>query len=93
MKLSVVIPCYNEAETIEKLVDAVLSAPYPDKEIIIVDDDSTDGTRQILQDRIAAKISRIIYQPKNQGKGAALREGIRVATGDAITGLVQFFRF
>ncbi len=84
MKLSVVIPCYNEADTIEELIDAVLGAPYSDKEIIIVDDDSTDGTRQILQDRIAAKVSRIIYQPKNQGKGAALREGIRVATGDVI---------
>ena len=53
MKLSVVIPCYNEANTIEALIDAVLSAPYPDKEIIIVDDDSTDGTRQSLEDRIA----------------------------------------
>lgn len=84
MKLSVIIPCYNEADTIEKLIDTVLHAPYPDKEIIVVDDYSTDGTRQILQDRIAAKVSRIVYQPKNQGKGAALREGIRVATGDAI---------
>ncbi len=84
MKLSVVIPCYNESNTIEKLIDAVLSAPYPDKEIIIVDDDSTDGTRQILQNKIAAKVSRIIYQPKNQGKGAALREGIRAATGDVV---------
>jgi glycosyltransferase involved in cell wall biosynthesis len=84
MKLSIVIPCYNETNTIEKLIDAVLSAPYPDKEIIIVDDDSSDGTRQILQDKIASKVSRIIYQGKNQGKGAALREGIRAATGDII---------
>lgn len=84
MKLSVVIPCYNEANTIEELIDAVLSAPYPDKEIIIVDDHSTDGTRQILEDRIAAKVSRIIYQKQNQGKGAALREGIRAATGDVV---------
>jgi glycosyltransferase involved in cell wall biosynthesis len=84
MKLSVVIPCYNEANTIEKLIDAVLSAPYPDKEIIIVDDHSTDGTRQILQDSIAPKVCRIIYQTKNQGKGAALREGIRAATGDVV---------
>lgn len=84
MKPSVIIPCYNEANTIESLIDAVLSAPYPDKEIIIVDDDSSDGTRQILQNKIAAKVSRIIYQPKNQGKGAALREGIKAATGDVI---------
>ena len=84
MKLSVVIPCYNEAETIEKIIDAVLQSPYPDKEIIIVDDYSTDGTRKILQDRITAIVNRIIYQPENQGKGAALRQGIGVATGDII---------
>ena len=84
MKLSVVIPCYNEAETIEKIIDAVLQSPYPDKEIIIVDDYSTDGTRKILQDRVAAKVNRIVYQPENQGKGAALRQGIGVATGDVI---------
>lgn len=84
MKLSVIIPCYNEAETIERLIEAVLHAPYPDKEIIIVDDYSTDGTSNILQNKIAAKVDRIIYQPKNQGKGAALRQGISAATGDVI---------
>lgn len=84
MKLSVVIPCYNEAGTIEKIIDTVLCAPYPDKEIIVVDDSSTDGTRQILKSRSASKVSRIIYQPSNQGKGAALREGIRAAIGDII---------
>jgi len=84
MKLSVVIPCYNEAGTIEKIVAAVLRAPYSDKEIIIVDDFSHDGTREILQDKIAARVSRIIYQPRNQGKGAALRAGIREATGDIV---------
>ena len=84
MKLSVVIPCYNEAATIEKIIDAVLRSPYPDKEIIVVDDCSTDGTREILKSRIEAKISLIIYQSYNQGKGAALREGFRAATGDII---------
>ncbi len=84
MKLTVVIPCYNEAGTIEKIIDAVLHSPYPDKEIIVVDDCSTDGTREILQEEIETKISRVIYRPANQGKGAALREGIRLATGDII---------
>jgi glycosyltransferase involved in cell wall biosynthesis len=84
MKLSVVIPCYNEATTIEKVIDAVMHSPYPDKEIIVVDDCSTDGTREILKNRIETKVSRNIYQPNNQGKGAALRQGIRVATGDII---------
>jgi len=84
MKLSVVIPCYNEAATIEKLIDAVLRAPFPDKEIIVVDDFSTDGTREILQDRIAPRISKVIYHTMNQGKGAALRSAIREATGNVI---------
>jgi glycosyltransferase involved in cell wall biosynthesis len=84
MKLSVVIPCYNEAATIEKVIDAVLGAPFPDKEIIVVDDCSTDGSREILRERIAPKVSRIIYQPVNQGKGAALRAGIAAATGDIV---------
>jgi len=84
MKLSVVIPCYNEAGTIEKVIDAVLSAPFQDKEIIVVDDCSTDGTRKILKEKIAAKISKIIYQDANQGKGAALRQGIKAATGEIV---------
>jgi len=84
MKLSVIIPCYNEAFTIEKIIDAVLSAPYQDKEIIIVDDCSTDGTREIMKEKIETKVSRIIYQSSNQGKGAALRQGIQIATGDVI---------
>jgi glycosyltransferase involved in cell wall biosynthesis len=84
MKLSVVIACYNEAGTIEKIIDAVLHAPYSNKEIIVVDDCSTDGTRKILQEKIEPKINRVIYQPANQGKGAALRQGIRAATGNII---------
>jgi len=84
MKLSVIIPCYNEAGTIEKIVDAVLHAPYTGKEIIIVDDFSTDGTREILKEKVAPRVSRVIYQPVNQGKGAALRAGIKQATGDIV---------
>ena len=84
MKLSVVIPCYNEAGTIEKVVEAVLGAPGPEKEIIVVDDCSTDGTREILKEKIEARVSRVIYQDANQGKGAALRQGIRAATGDVV---------
>jgi len=84
MKLSVVIPCYNEVNSIEKIIEAVVRSPYTDKEIIVVDDCSTDGTREILKDKIEAKVSRVIYQTFNQGKGAALKQGIGAAIGDII---------
>lgn len=84
MKLTVVIACYNEAGTIEKVIDAVLRAPFTDKEIIVVDDFSSDGTNEILRDRIAPRIALVIYHPFNQGKGAALRSAIQEATGDIV---------
>ena len=84
MKLSVVIPCYNEERTIRALVGAVILSPYSPKEIIIVDDGSQDGTRAILETEIAPLVDRIVYLDSNQGKGAALRNGIRIATGDIV---------
>jgi glycosyltransferase involved in cell wall biosynthesis len=84
MKLSVVIPCYNEAATIEKIIDSVPQTFFDDKEIIVVDDCSTDGTREILKNKIKSKVDRIIYQPNNRGKGAALRDRIRMASGDIL---------
>ena len=87
MKVSVVIPCYNERETIEKVVAAVRASPIQNIELIIVDDCSTDGTREVLESKIAALADRIIYHPVNRGKGAALRSGFAAATGDVL--LVQ----
>lgn len=84
LKLSIVIPCYNERDTIERIVDRVRQAPLGDPEIIVVDDCSTDGTRAILQDRIAPLVSQVLYHSKNLGKGAALRTGFQAATGDAV---------
>lgn len=84
MKLSIVIPCYNEQKTIRSIVEAVRAAPVASKEIIVVDDCSVDGTRAILQSEIAPLVDRIIYHDVNQGKGAALRTGFAAATGDAV---------
>src|SRR6185369_7422215 len=84
MKLSIVIPCYNERKTIRTIVDAVRAAPVADKEIIVVDDCSVDGTRDILRAEIEALVTKVIYHDVNQGKGAALRTGFAAATGDAV---------
>jgi glycosyltransferase involved in cell wall biosynthesis len=84
MKLSIVIPCYNEAKTIRLIVDRVRAAPVAEKEIIIVDDCSRDGTRDLLRTQIAPLVDRIVYHEVNQGKGAALRTGFAAATGEAI---------
>jgi len=84
MKLTIVIPCYNEAKTIVDLVEAVRAAPFADKEIIVVDDASTDGTRDQLKAEVEFLVSRVIYHDVNQGKGAALRTGFAAATGDII---------
>jgi glycosyltransferase involved in cell wall biosynthesis len=84
MKISIVIPCYNEKNTIEKLIEAVRSAPVAEKEIIVVDDGSTDGTQELLRTKLSASVDRIIYHPANRGKGAALRSGFSAATGDVV---------
>src|SRR6266581_9196433 len=87
MKVSIVIPCYNEKATIEKIVEAVRAAAIESKEIIVVDDGSQDGTQAVLKEKVAQMVDRIICHPVNRGKGAALRSGFAAATGDII--LVQ----
>ncbi len=84
MKLSVIIPCYNEIETIKKIVEVVRNSPPEDKEIIIIDDCSSDGTRDLLRSEVSPLVDRIIYNVRNQGKGAALRLGISHARGDIV---------
>ena len=83
-KLTVVIPCYNEKDSIHTIVNKVLAAPIENKEIIIVDDKSTDGTSEILDREIAPLVSRIIHHEVNRGKGGALRTGFAHATGDVV---------
>jgi glycosyltransferase involved in cell wall biosynthesis len=83
MKLSVVIPVYNERNTILEVLRRVRDVDIP-KEIIIVDDFSTDGTRGLLQALPSSEDLQIIYQPINAGKGAALRAGFAVVSGDIV---------
>jgi glycosyltransferase involved in cell wall biosynthesis len=82
MKLSIIIPCYNEANTIRDVINRVAVIPIPEKEIIIVDDGSTDGTREILRKEVFQEVKEIIFHKSNSGKGAALNSGFRAATGD-----------
>ena len=83
MKLSVVIPVYNEKATIHEILRRVRAVNLP-KEIIIVDDFSTDGTRETLQELGSGPDLKIVFQPRNMGKGAALRTGFEAVTGDIV---------
>lgn len=83
MRISVIIPAFNERTTIEEVIRRVLEQPF-EKELIIVDDASTDGTRALLQQTAWPDNIRIFYHPKNRGKGAAVRTGIEQAQGDII---------
>ena len=83
MKLSVVIPVYNEKKTLNELILRV-EAVSIDKEVIIIDDASTDGTRDLLKKYEKKEGFEVIYQPKNKGKGAALRAGFEIVKGEVI---------
>ena len=88
MKLSIVIPCFNEEKTISKVIDKILKLSEIDKEIIIINDGSTDNTRKILDDlKNRSQIISIHNHDKNEGKGAALKTGFGKSNGDII--LVQ----
>lgn len=82
--LSIVIPCYNEKENIITIVKKILETPIQNKEIIVVDDMSTDGTRKILEEKVKPLVSKIVYHEQNGGKGAALKTGFAHATGDIV---------
>ncbi len=84
MKLSVIIPVYNEVSTLVELVDAVRKSPVESIEIIIVDDFSTDGTRDLYSGTLKDSVDQILLQERNYGKGAALRKGFAAATGDIV---------
>ncbi len=85
MKVSIVIPCFNEIKTIEMILKKVSDVHLEiEKEIIVVDDSSTDGTREYLKTLEKNNPVKVVLHPKNMGKGAALRNGFKVASGDII---------
>ena len=82
--ITIIIPCYNEVKTIEIIVNKILKLNKYEFEIIIVDDYSIDGTREILKDKLSNKVSLIIYNEKNYGKGYCIRKGIERSNGNII---------
>lgn len=84
MLISIIIPCFNEKKYIEEIVKRVLAQNNISKEIIIVDDGSTDGTTEILKKNIETKVHKIIYLEKNFGKGNAIKEAIKFVNGQII---------
>jgi len=85
MKLSVIIPCYNEIDTIDTIIQQVLAVDLPlDRQIVVVDDYSTDGTRDYLQQLQTHPEITVVFHEENQGKGAALHTGFAHATGDFV---------
>ena len=83
-KLSIIIPCYNEIGTVSKLISFVKESPVKEKEIILVDDGSTDGTTELIKTQLEQKVDKVIYHSKNMGKGAAIRSGLEQVTGEMV---------
>lgn len=83
MKLSVIIPVYNERATLRKIIERVRAVDIP-KEIIVVDDYSTDGTRELLESELSPLVDRVVFHERNMGKGAAIRTGVKYVTGDYV---------
>ena len=83
-KVSIIIPCFNEKNTIKELVNRVKMQSGFEKEIILVDDCSTDGTREILNEKINEKVDKILFNNSNKGKGFSIRKGISVSSGNII---------
>lgn len=84
MKVSIIIPCYNEINSLDLLIESVLTQKNIEKEIILIDDYSCDGTRDLIKEFISKKVTKVIYNDKNYGKGYSIRKGIAEASGKVI---------
>ncbi|MDC1162775.1 glycosyltransferase family 2 protein [Candidatus Pelagibacter sp.] len=83
-KITIIIPCYNEINFLEIIIQRVLDTKIPDKQIIIVDDFSTDGSKELLKNKIEPLVNKVIYHEKNMGKGACIKSGIQFIEGDIV---------
>jgi glycosyltransferase involved in cell wall biosynthesis len=84
MKLSIIIPCYNEINTISQIIKKIKSVISYDYELIVIDDCSTDGSRELLNDKLKNELNHLLLNEKNFGKGYSIKKGIDHATGDII---------
>jgi len=84
VQVSIIIPCYNEVKFLPEIIDRVRRAPVKNKHIILVDDCSRDGTTELIKNDIASRVDKVVYHPKNMGKGAAIRSGVAHVTGDIV---------
>jgi glycosyltransferase involved in cell wall biosynthesis len=84
MKLSIIIPCYNEKDLLPQLISMVRESGVKEKEIILVDDGSRDGTTEMIKAELEKEVDKVIYHPVNMGKGAAIRSGLAHASGDMV---------
>jgi len=84
MKLSIIIPCYNEKRHLSELISLVKRSPVEEKEIILVDDCSDDGTAELIRGQIETEVDKVVYHQINMGKGAAIRSGLKCVTGDMV---------
>ena len=84
MKLSVIIPCFNEINNLKKIISLILEQKNINKEIILVDDFSTDGSRQLIKASLYKKVNKVIYHRTNLGKGACIKSALKKVTGDII---------
>jgi len=83
-KISVIILCFNEVKTIKEIVDRVSKFNLLEKEIIIIDDGSYDGSREIIKNEIENKIDKVIYHDQNKGKGSAIKNALSFVTGNVV---------
>jgi len=84
MKVSIIIPCYNEVSSLNLIIDRVIEQKNINKEIILIDDFSNDGTRNLIKNSVSKKVNKVIYNEKNYGKGYCIRKGIIEASGEVI---------